>query len=92
MFSAERRREMMLYVITFIVLGSALLNYYDRGHTHAESALLRDEVKAFMRAGPRNTAYDGYALCLRIAHLEAQHHDIENEVDCAQLYFRKSGE
>jgi hypothetical protein len=46
------------------------------GHTLAD----------FIEAGDRNTAKQGMALCMRIAHLESEHHNEPPPQSCVDLY------
>lgn len=46
-----------------------------------------ERVDAFMQVGPRNTAEMGYALCLRVAHLEKEHHAKSPDETCWDVYY-----
>lgn len=82
----ENMREVMLYVVAAVVLGSAVIGVLDRRNVVVSSDFYA-ELRTFVLAGPRNTARAGYNLCLRVAHLENQHHETQNGEGCRALYF-----
>jgi len=87
--NTDKRREYLLYLITFIVLTSAVANFLQNDHNgsaHIDPEFYND-MREFVKEGPRNTAKDGYTLCLRVAHLEAEHHNSDNPIDCYAAYF-----
>lgn len=61
-------------------------------YTEIEEYFSRDrfkqEVVQFMSKGNRNTADQGYDLCVRIEHLERQHHMPSSAPDCDLIYHR----
>lgn len=86
---SDKRREYLLYLITFIVLGSALTNFFQNSRHATADPEFYEDVKRFIMTGPRNTAKDGYNLCVRLSHLEAEHHNSTVTVDCRAIYFGK---
>jgi len=76
-------REWAIYIIVALILVSFVTNeYIDAVTEHEFYADMRD----FMDTGGRNTAIQGYALCLRIEHLEREHHQSSHPSTCSELY------
>ena len=87
-------REYILYIVAAIVIVSFVTSEYidenkeqaffnDMRVSHKED---RKAFEDFASKGSRNTAQQGYGLCLRIQHLEREHHKIKYESTCEEIY------
>lgn len=78
---SDTLRVTLLYITAATVLTGAIIaqNYLSDQSFYAE-------MRQFMDKGGRNTAQEGYELCLRVSHLERVHHGIEYERNCAEIY------
>ena len=77
-------------ILILLVCFLGLWNYTEITEFWERSEFNR-EVNTFMHEGNRNTRQQGYHLCLRIAHLETNHHNMPL-VTCEDIYNLKVGD
>ena len=87
MWIPEKHRPLVSYITAATVL-TAVIVAHD-WQAQQEDVAFYAEMREFMNEGGRNTAEEGYELCLRIAHLEKEHHRDQHERTCAEIYFPK---
>lgn len=79
--SSEVRSNLILFLLV-VFLGT--WTYTEVTESWERDAFSK-EVNDFMHRGDSNTGTQGYALCLRVAHLEAEHHNLPT-TPCEDLY------
>jgi len=84
----ENTRLMLQYVSAATVLTAAIIaaDYQSSNDSMEEHRAFFSEMRSFMGKGGRNTAEEGYLLCLRIQHLEGEHHAKSHPRTCADIY------
>jgi hypothetical protein len=83
-------REWLIYLVAATVLASAVFNWWQANYhsAHPADAYMVEEMRIFIDHGDRNTAMDGYNLCVRIMRLEIINFPEEKPVDCKAIYYR----
>ena len=87
-------KEITIFIIVGVILISFVANeIFDENKEATFFAEMRASHEAdrkafedFASKGNRNTAQQGYGLCLRIQHLEREHHKIKYESTCEEIY------
>lgn len=91
-------KEWLTYIISISIIilfvGNEYIDatteqaFFDEMRAHHATELKKvQEIRDFMSAGGRNTIEQGLTLCLRVEHLEREHHNIETS-SCAEIYKR----
>jgi len=78
----------MLFALALIFLALSVWNEVDKQKDHHKFFA---KVEAFMEAGGRNTAENGYRLCKRQGVIEAEHNiyhngPIKEQKSCEEIY------
>jgi len=89
-------KEVIAYCILALIVTSYIASEYidttaehdfftDMREHHADAAEILHDVEDFISRGGRNTAKQGYELCLRVAALEKQH-EAQAQESCEEIY------
>lgn len=75
----------IITIIALTLIFAAFNAYQDKEEMHEHQGFF-DEVRQFINRGDRNTAEQGYNLCLRLNKLEKSHNIVPS--DCDFIYKR----
>ena len=78
-------KSLFVYVLALLIIGGASFNYLFMRPPYLQD---NDKLRMFFLAGDRNTALDGYRLCVRLNRMEAIQWPDEVPVDCEIIYNR----
>jgi len=87
-------KHVTIAILAFVVVIISIWNELNKAHEHDEffnevKPVMQDMTK-FMNRGDRNTAKNGYELCIEVEILKAEYHKKVNEKysqrDCKSIY------